>query len=47
MTKTRDTHKLETAEGGTSQDMERRKLGKGPHILETTEGGTSQDMERK
>ena len=43
----RGTHSLETAEGGTSQDMERKQPSKGHSLPETAEGGTSQDMERK
>ena len=34
------------AEGGTSQDME-RKTKRGTHFLEMAEGGTGQVMERK
>jgi len=38
------THKLETAEGGTHQNMKKTKQVTGTHKLETTEGGTHQNM---
>ena len=42
----RRTHFLETAEGGTCQDMERTDRLRRTHILETAGGGTCQDTER-
>ena len=41
------THFLETAEGGTCQDMEKSDRTMGTHQLENEEGGTCQDMETK
>jgi len=44
----RDTHSLETAEGGTSQDIKGKQLNKGALTnWRPAEGGTSQDTERK
>ena len=43
----RGTHRLETTEGGTSQDAKRKQLREGTHKLETTEGQVGQNMERK
>ena len=37
----RSTHKLETIEGETSQDMKESNQARGTHQLETTEGETS------
>jgi len=42
----RNTHFLETVEGGTSQDMEEIDRVRNTHFLEMAEGGTSQDTKR-
>jgi len=41
----RGTHPLETAEGETCQDAERKGLSKGTHPLGSTDGGTRKDTE--
>ena len=43
----RCTHRLETKEGGKSQDTERKQRARHTNQLETKEGGTGHDMERK
>jgi hypothetical protein len=43
----RGTHFLESAEGWTSQDMEKKRVGEGHSHPGECRGRTSQDMERK
>ena len=40
------THKLETVERGTCQEMENNQRSRCTHFLKTASGGTCQDMER-
>jgi hypothetical protein len=42
----RGTHFLKSAEGRTSQNLERKERVSVTHSLETASGWTSQDMER-
>ena len=44
--RSRCTHELETAEGGTCQVTQRNRPARCTHILEMAQGGTCQDMKR-